>query len=60
MLPDYKPTFPQWRGAPLSTAVPQLDDGGIDLLSKMLVYDPAMRISAKRALMHDYVEVWKP
>ena len=47
LLPDYKSSFPQWKGMPLSKAVPTLDESGIDLLKSMLVYDPAGRISGK-------------
>lgn len=34
--------------------MPALDKDGLDLLKQMLVYDPAGRISAKRALDHPY------
>ncbi|EIW69024.1 CMGC/CDK/CDC2 protein kinase [Tremella mesenterica] len=53
-LPDYKPTFPQWHSQDLSTMVRGLDEHGIDLLNLTLIYDPAHRISAKRALQHPY------
>jgi len=53
-LPDYKPTFPKWTSNKLSEHVPQLDSSGFDLLSQMLAYEPARRISAKRALTHPY------
>lgn len=53
-LPDYKSTFPQWHPHDLKGTVTTLDDDGIDLLNQMLVYDPAHRISAKRALVHPY------
>jgi len=53
-LPDYKPTFPKFRGVHLSTVVRGLCADGLDLLAGMLVYEPARRISAKRALMHAY------
>ena len=53
-LPDYKPTFPQWSPVPLEDVVKGLDQVGLDLLAKMLIYDPAHRISAKRALTHPY------
>ena len=46
-LPDYKPSFPQWSGMPLTKAVPDLDEAGIDLLRGMLVYDPAGRVSGE-------------
>lgn len=31
-LPDFKPTFPQWRQRSICETVPELDDLGIDLL----------------------------
>ncbi|PWN96640.1 putative Cdk1-cyclin-dependent kinase 1 [Tilletiopsis washingtonensis] len=55
-LPDYKSSFPQWSGVPLTKAVPALDGHGIDLLRGMLVYDPAGRVSAKRCLDHPYFQ----
>lgn len=55
-LPDYKADFPQWDRQLLSDLVPQLDALGLDLLEKMLEYDPARRISAKRALQHPYFD----
>ncbi|EWC46384.1 cyclin-dependent kinase 1 [Drechslerella stenobrocha 248] len=66
-LPDYKPTFPQWDRTSLvdhlkvnrpagsdSDAESGLDQAGLDLLEDLLVYDPAARISAKRACNHEY------
>ncbi|WVQ79056.1 cyclin-dependent kinase 1 [Cryptococcus sp. DSM 104549] len=55
-LPDYKPTFPQWHPVELSDVVKGLDEHGMDLVAQTLVYDPAHRISAKRALQHRYFE----
>lgn len=31
-----------------------IDDQGLDLLKKMLVYEPSRRITAKQALQHPY------
>ncbi|RSH84361.1 Cyclin-dependent kinase catalytic subunit [Apiotrichum porosum] len=53
-LPDYKSSFPQWHQAELGGAVSGLDANGLDLLAQTLIYDPAQRISAKRALQHPY------
>ncbi|KAI1311288.1 Cyclin-dependent kinase 3 [Mortierella claussenii] len=47
-LKDFKTTFPKWTEQPLATVVPGLNADGIDLLSQMIQYDPAKRISAKR------------
>jgi len=53
-LPDYKPAnFPHWTAQPLSSIV-NLDPLGLDLLEKMLTYEPSRRISAKEALSHPY------
>lgn len=53
-LPDFKTTWPQWSRRPLSQVVPKLDEYGIDLLDRLLTYDPVNRISAKRAAEHPY------
>lgn len=55
-LPDWKPNFPQWKSQTLEKVVPGLCADGIDLLQKMLEYDPARRISAKQALLHPYFD----
>jgi serine/threonine protein kinase len=55
-LPDYKPTnFPHWNAQPLSSIV-TLDPLGLDLLGKMLTYEPSRRVSAKEALSHPYFD----
>nr|ODN85227.1 CMGC/CDK/CDC2 protein kinase [Cryptococcus depauperatus CBS 7841] len=55
-LPDYKPTFPQWHAINLTDVIKGLDSDGMDLVAQTLVFDPAHRISAKRALGHPYFE----
>lgn len=53
-LPNYKSTFPQWARRDIERHVPGIDEYGADLLVNLLNYDPAMRISAKRSLLHPY------
>ncbi|TPX31035.1 hypothetical protein SmJEL517_g05547 [Synchytrium microbalum] len=53
-LPDYKPSFPVWGAQDLGKVVHNLDADGLDLLKRMLVYEPGRRISAKQALAHPY------
>lgn len=54
-LQDYKNTFPKWTDEnQINQSVKQLDHDGLDLLKKMLIYDPAERISAKAILKHRY------
>uniref|UniRef100_A0A0D9VNQ8 Protein kinase domain-containing protein n=1 Tax=Leersia perrieri TaxID=77586 RepID=A0A0D9VNQ8_9ORYZ len=53
-LPDYKSAFPKWQAQDLASIVPTLDPAGLDLLSKMLRYEPNKRITARQALEHEY------
>ncbi|XP_038984013.1 cyclin-dependent kinase B2-2-like [Phoenix dactylifera] len=48
--------YPQWSPKSLLSVVPNLDSKGIDLLTKMLQYDPSKRISAKKAMEHPYFD----
>ncbi|CAH7667735.1 kinase-like domain-containing protein [Phakopsora pachyrhizi] len=53
-LPDYKPGFPQWSAKDIGSQVPNSTPVSVDLIAKMLVYDPAKRASAKASLVHPY------
>ncbi|KAK8791140.1 hypothetical protein WA158_005771 [Blastocystis sp. Blastoise] len=55
-LPDYQDSFPKWPVHSIQKTVPHADDYAIDLLSKMLVYDPTKRISADEALRHPWFD----
>ncbi|XP_071721934.1 cyclin-dependent kinase B2-2-like, partial [Rutidosis leptorrhynchoides] len=50
--------YPQWNPRSIKAAIPSshLDDNGLDLLRQMLIYDPAKRISAKKAMEHPYFD----
>ncbi|XP_072968151.1 cell division control protein 2 homolog isoform X2 [Typha angustifolia] len=53
-LPDFKSAFPKWPPTNLATVVPTLEPAGVDLLSKMLCFEPSRRITAQHALEHEY------
>ena len=57
-LPDWKSTFPQWSSKPLAEHIPMLNNDPllVDLLSRMLAYDPSYRISARDALAHPWFD----
>jgi len=51
---DFKSTFPRWRQQGLAHLLPNLDADGLDLIARMVCYDPAKRVSARDALEHPY------
>ena len=56
-LQYYNPQFPQWQPKPLSDFLMADAFGSsaaLDLMSRILVYDPEVRISCRRALTHSY------
>jgi serine/threonine protein kinase len=61
-LPDYKPTFPNWPQQSMAKTVTSWgreevpDPLGLDLLSKLLVYEPSSRLSAQQSLLHPYFD----
>lgn len=57
-LPDFKPTFPQWRRRPWSevrNASATLGPSGTSIVDELLRYDPRRRISARLSLSHAYL-----
>jgi cyclin-dependent kinase 2 len=53
-LPDFKASFPKFKGVDPQTHFKGFDKRGLDLVMKMLALDPAKRISMKEALKHPY------
>jgi len=56
-LPDFKPTFPRWshKGwANIRNTQAQVGTSGVDVLDKLMRYNPRTRISAREALAHPY------
>lgn len=55
-LPDYKATFPKWPKRSVGRAIADcgLSPEGVDLLERMLAYEPSARITARDALSHPY------
>jgi serine/threonine protein kinase len=44
-LKDFKTTFPKWASRDLESLCTKISSEGIDLLKKMLIYDPLERIT---------------
>jgi len=57
-LPEWKPQLhdPAYPPRSLATIAPNLDPLGLDLLSRMLRYDPTKRSSAADAMKHAYFQ----
>jgi len=53
-LPEYSAALPKYPPQSLRRVVTGLDEHGYDLLEKMVVYDPAGRISALDAMRHPF------
>lgn len=55
-FPEYKPNFHVYATQDLRQLLPQIDQLGLDLLSRMLVLRPENRISAAVALQHQWFQ----
>ncbi|KAJ2055354.1 negative regulator of the PHO system [Coemansia sp. S155-1] len=60
-LSNWKNNFPPYPPQRFEQQLPQMDPYAIDLLKKLLVYDPNLRWEAARCLMHPYFQdLWQP
>ncbi|KIM40933.1 hypothetical protein M413DRAFT_156206 [Hebeloma cylindrosporum] len=55
---DYIRSLPKKPRVPFSTLFPQANPLASDLLSQLLCFDPAKRMSCEQALGHPYFQVW--
>lgn len=58
-LPGFSMDLPRWGGVNLKEIL-RCGDELIDMIGKMLTYDPAARMSARRALKHEYLRGLEP
>ncbi|GLI70334.1 hypothetical protein VaNZ11_015290 [Volvox africanus] len=57
-LAHFSDQFPSFPAKPIQELVPRLanDAAGLDLLSRLLTYDPSFRITARQALEHPWFQ----
>ncbi|KAL9255696.1 Mitogen-activated protein kinase 4-like protein [Drosera capensis] len=55
---NYILTFPKSCGVDFFKLYPGVDPWAIDLLQRMLTFDPSKRITSKEALNHRYLHYW--
>lgn len=55
---EYIRSLPFSPGVPFSKLYPQANPLALDLLSKLLAFDPTKRITCTEALRHPYLSIW--
>jgi serine/threonine protein kinase len=51
---EYIAALPKMKGKPLETLFPAADPAALDLLKKMLYFNPMRRVTAEEALEHEF------
>ena len=54
--PDWKKGYPMHAPQPLPAVLPTMDPLAIDLMAKLLVYPPGLRMSAADTLVHPFFD----
>lgn len=55
---EYIRSLPFSPGIPFEKLYPQANPLALDLLSKLLAFDPTKRITCTEALRHPYLSIW--
>lgn len=55
-VPDFKPSFPKFKGVDPFSVVKRMDKDAVDLMIKLIALDPVKRISAVEALKHEFFQ----
>lgn len=55
---EYIRSLPFSPGVPFNQLFPKANPLALDLLSKLLAFDPSKRISCTEALRHPYLSIW--
>lgn len=54
--PEWKAAFPVYPGQPISNVLSMMDANALDLLQKLLTYQPHLRISAADSMKHPFFD----
>ncbi|KNB42046.1 CDK protein kinase [Blastocystis sp. subtype 4] len=54
--PEWNASYPMYPRRSLNELVPRMDSNALDLLSRLLTYDPERRIDCQQALEHPYFD----
>lgn len=55
---EYVRNLPYMPKKPFQTLFPNANPDALDLLDRMLAFDPSSRISVEEALQHPYLKIW--